>query len=276
MYRLLLLLRRAFFNSLMNGAFGLAKAAAYSGLLSLFPLLSAIAAILVQANAEAVSNYLAQFLFEFVPPGTAEMVEYQFTSRGERPLWLLIGALLISAWAAASLMESLMDGFRAAYRIPAGRGIVKDRMFALLMVFLTAIPAIVGSALLIFGQRVEQEILSAFGVEREGVVAFLSSILRFAFSFIAVMFNAALMYYFAPNRPMRWHYVWPGAFAATLLWLIVTLLFGWYVRNLADYNVMYGSVGGVIAMLVWMYLLAFIALFGCEFNAEYERLARAR
>ena len=59
------------------------------------------------------------------------------------------------------------------------------------------------------------------------------------------------------------------------LWLGVTVIFAWYVRNLANYNVMYGSIGGVIALIVWMYLLAAIALFGCEFNAERERI-RAR
>jgi membrane protein len=56
--------------------------------------------------------------------------------------------------------------------------------------------------------------------------------------------------------------------------LLTTSGFGWYVRNIAKYNVMYGSVGAGIALLVWMYLLAAIALIGCEFNAEYERSAR--
>ena len=69
----------------------------------------------------------------------------------------------------------------------------------------------------------------------------------------------------------RWRYVWPGAILATVLWLLATSGFGWYVRNIAHYNVMYGSVGAGIALLVWMYLMALIALFGCEFNAEYER-----
>ena len=102
MRKFLLILRRAFFNALMDGCFGIAKGAAYSGLLSLFPFLSSLAAILVQANAAAVSEYLARFLLEVVPPGTADMVRYQFTSRGQRPVWLLLGAMLLSVWAAAS------------------------------------------------------------------------------------------------------------------------------------------------------------------------------
>ena len=58
---------------------------------------------------------------------------------------------------------------------------------------------------------------------------------------------------------------------ATALWLITTAGFGWYVRHLANYNVLYGSVGTSIALLVWMYLMSLIALLGCEFNAAYER-----
>jgi membrane protein len=66
--------------------------------------------------------------------------------------------------------------------------------------------------------------------------------------------------------------VWPGAWLATILWLIATSGFAWYVRNIANYNVLYGSIGAVIALLVWMYLLAVIALVGCEYNAVRGRL----
>jgi membrane protein len=62
---------------------------------------------------------------------------------------------------------------------------------------------------------------------------------------------------------------------AAVLWFAATSAFGWYVRNLARYNVLYGSIATAIALLVWMYLLALIALFGCEFNAERERLHEA-
>ena len=60
-------------------------------------------------------------------------------------------------------------------------------------------------------------------------------------------------------------------FLATVFWLLATAGFGWYVRHLANYNVLYGSVGTSIALLVWMYLMSLIALLGCEFNAEFER-----
>jgi membrane protein len=273
----LIILRRAFFNSFLDGCWGMAKGAAYSGLLSLFPVLSSLAAILVQANAGRVSEYLARFAFEVVPPGSAELIERQFRTRGAQPLSLIVVAVILSAWAASSLMVTLMEGFRAAYRLPGGRGIVEDRMVAFALVFITAMPAIAASFLLAFGDKAEQALLGMAGwIDAGGNVAagvlLASKVSRFCISLGAIVLTSGVLYYVAPNRHQQWKNVWPGAFVATALWLAVTVIFGWYVRNLAHYNVMYGSIGGVIALIVWMYLLAAIALFGCEYNAERERV----
>jgi membrane protein len=199
------------------------------------------------------------------------MVRYQFTSRGQRPVWLLLGAMLLSVWAAASLMESLMEGFRAAYRLPTGRGILKDRMVAIVLVFVAAVPAVGASLLVLSGSRLQQFLFPASGW-MHGITQALTT----AISFGTIVLVVALLYFIGPNRPMKWRDVWPGAWIASFLWFLVTLIFSWYVENLANYNVMYGTVGGVIAMVVWIYLLSAIALFGCEFNAERERLRRAR
>ncbi len=88
--------------------------------------------------------------------------------------------------------------------------------------------------------------------------------------------SARCLYYFGPYRRQRWRYVWPGAILATVLWLAATSGFAWYAVHIAHYNVMYGSVGASIALLVWMYVLAIVALIGCEFNAEYERASAVR
>jgi len=274
-----IILRRAFVNSFLDGCWGIAKGAAYSGLLSLFPVLSSIAAILVQANADSVSEYLAGFIFEAVPPGTAELIERQFRERGAQPIGLIVVAVLLSAWAASSLMMTLMEGFRAAYRLPGGRGIVQDRIVAFTLVFISAMPAIAASVLLVFGDKLEHALVEAVsGFDADGNVAagvlLARKIARLFVSLGAIVLTTGLLYYVAPNRPQEWKHVWPGAFVATGLWLTVTAVFAWYVRNLANYNVMYGSIGGVIALIVWMYLLAAIALFGCEYNAERERVIK--
>ena len=271
--------RRTCVSAYEDNCLGIAKGAAYSALLAFFPVLGTIAAILVRANAEAVSRTLSRFLFEVVPPGTEDLVQYQFTVRGERPIWLLVIAALLSLWAASGAMISLMDGFQAAYRLPSGRPFLRQRLIAILLVFTLALPAIGASALLIFGERFERSLLPGLvgtpdGEEVKTWTEILGSMSRYGLAFVTVVLVTGLLYYFGPNCRKRFRSVWPGAFLSTVLWLGATSGFGWYVRNVARYNVMYGSIGAVIALLVWMYMMAIIALFGCEFNAERERLRR--
>ena len=260
-----------------DGCFGIAKAAAFSALLSFFPVLTSVTAILVQANAESVSRVLSQFLFDVVPPGTEELVEYQFKIRGAQPVSLLVIATLLSIWAASGLMDSLMEGFQAAYRIPSGRHFLKQRGVAILLVLVAALPAIGASALVLFGDRTERAVMGGLGLldpsgQLIGLLAWVGRLVRFSVALCSVAFVTAALYYIGPSRPQKWRSVWPGAIMATVLWLLATLAFAWYVRNLANYNLLYGSIGGVIALLVWMYLLAVIALVGCEYNAEQERM----
>jgi membrane protein len=100
-----------------------------------------------------------------------------------------------------------------------------------------------------------------------------SQIARTIVAVAAIVLGTSLLYYWGPNRPARLRSVYPGAILATALWWVTTTLFAWYVRNIANYNVLYGSVGAVVALLVWMYLLAIIALFGCEVNAQLDRVS---
>src|SRR3954466_9569255 len=146
--RLWLTLRRAGIGAYRNNCLGLAKGAAYSGLLALFPVLTTLTAILVQANAPSVSRMLSSLIFEVVPPGTEEIVLYNFTERGQRPIWLLVGATLLALWAASGVMASLMQGFRAAYRIEHDRSFLRSRGVAILLVILVALPIVTASGLI--------------------------------------------------------------------------------------------------------------------------------
>ena len=105
-----------------------------------------------------------------------------------------------------------------------------------------------------------------------GWVSLSAQSLRTIVAFGALVVGTSLLYCIGPNPPRKLRSVLPGAVLAAVLGWIATTIFGWYVRNIATYNVLYGSVGAVIALLVWMYLLSVIALIGCEFNAERDRL----
>ncbi len=276
-----LTLRAASVSAYRDNCFGIAKGAAYSALLSFFPVLTTLTALLVQANALAVSRTISRVVYEVVPPGTEQIVMQIFTRRGDQPGYLLVSAVLLSVWAASGVVLSLMEGFRAAYGIPQGRPFLQQRGIAALLVFAAVFPVVVASTAIVLGNRAEEWILQSMGVlprgqELKGWVSWLARVLRIATATGAIILGATLLYCMGPNPPRRAATVLPGALLATWLWWIATLGFAWYARNIANYNVLYGSVGAVIALLVWMYLLSVIALLGCEYNAQRERLRRQR
>ncbi|WP_031497340.1 YihY/virulence factor BrkB family protein [Bryobacter aggregatus] len=274
-----LILKRAAIATYRNGLIDIAKGAAFSALLSFFPVLTTLATVLVQANAERVSQSIAKFLFEVVPPGTEDVVQYAFTLRGARPNYLIAGAALLSVWSASDVVVSLMSGFQAAYRTPNARGFWQQRRVAILLVFSTLLPTIGASLLLVFGENIVTTALSWMGIlapgeALHGLAWFLTRSISLLLAVFILVVTTSWLYRFAPSLPQRWSRVWPGAIVTTVLWSLATLGFGWYVRNIATYNIMYGSIGAAIALLVWMYLLSLIALFGCAYNAEAEKLKK--
>lgn len=272
------LLQRSILSALDDNCLSIAKGAAYSALLSFFPVLTSAAAILVQTRAEFFSHMLENALREIVPPGSEDLVLQQFRATGAKPVLLLIVAAVISLWAASGVVKSMIEGFQAAYRVPRDRGILRGSAVAIALVLLSAIPLVAASLLILFGGQIERLVLTWMKVDPiwtplAWVWKLLSQIARYVLAFVTIATVTAVLYYFGPYRPQRWRYIWPGAMLATLLWLAATAGFAWYVPNIGHYNVMYGSIGAGIALLVWMYLTAIISLIGCEFNAEFERAA---
>jgi membrane protein len=272
------LLHRSVFAAFDDGCLGIAKGAAYSALLSFFPVLASAATILVQTRAQFVSRMLEEGLSQIVPPGSEDLVMQQFRVTGARPVSLLIVAFAISVWAASGVIKSLLEGFQIIYRIPRSRSFLQTQGVSIGMVFLAAFPLVCATGLMIFGSQVESTMLAWLKVDPilsplSGLMRAVSRGARYLLAFLTTVSVTCTLYLIGPYRKQRWRYVWPGAVMATIFWLLATSGFAWYVRNIGNYNVMYGSVGAGIALLVWMYLMAVIALIGCEFNAEYERAA---
>jgi membrane protein len=275
------ILRRSVVATFDDGCLGIAKGAAYSALLSFFPVLASAAAILMQIRAEFVARIIERTLSEIVPPDSVDLVVEQFRVTGSRPVALLIVAGLISVWAASGVIKSLMEGFQAAYRVPRNRGFVRQNAVAIALVLLSAAPLVCATLLIVFGNQAERAVLNWLKVDPvlnplAPTWQWLSRMARYAVALVTTVVVAAVLYYFGPYRKQLWRYVWPGATLATVLWLLATSGFAWYVRNIGHYNVMYGSVGAGIALLVWMYLISAIALLGCEFNVECERSASGK
>ncbi len=214
-------------------------------------MLTTLAAVLVQANATDVARTIAQFLFEVVPPGTEDVVLTLFVVHGERPKYVLVGAILLALWAASGAIMSMIEGFRSIYRIPSGRSFIQERAMAIFLVLVSTLPVIGASALIVFGTKAESFLMRHLGLaagdaDIQGWVELLSKALRLGLAFASFVLVTALLYYLGPNRKQTFANVFPGAVLATFLWLISTLVFSWYVRHVANYNVLYAQRGSGI------------------------------
>ena len=266
-FRFLNLLRKAVWRAFQHDAFAIAKASAYSSILTFFPTLLVLGSVLAaRRNTQAYSREISDALTKILPAGTSTAQAYLRGSSG-RSFGVLLTTSLLTLWLASGVMISWMEGFRRCYELPKIWGLVKERLIALSLVILAGIPLSFATILVAFGNRIETRILFRIGHEFSPYVYLLWMLIRWMIAILTSVSVIALIYHNAVPRTQPWHSVLPGATLATGLWFIVTMIFGWYLQNYADYSVIYGSLGVAIALLVWMYLISLVILIGAEFNA---------
>jgi membrane protein len=267
MLRSLRLLRLAIWRAFQHDAFAVAKAAAYSAILTLFPALLVVGSSL--ATSRKTSVYLREISYavgKILPAGSATALAY-LKGTTQRPVSLLVMTSLLTIWTASGVMISWMEGFRNAYQLPKTWGLVKERLIAFSLVILAGVPMTFSTILVAFGSRIEARVLFILDRELGFYVLLMWMVLRWIIAILTCIAVIALIYHNAVPRTQPWHSVLPGAVLATGMWFGATLLFGWYLNRYADYSIIYGSLGAGIALLVWMYMISLIILVGAEFNA---------
>jgi membrane protein len=268
MVRLFRSLRLALWRAFVHDAFGVAKGAAYSSIISLFPALLVVASILVafrkSANMIEAISYAVTRVF---PPGSVQTVQTYFTSAQQRPIRVLITTGLITLWTGSGVMISWMEGFRNAYELPKSWGLVKERMIAFGLVIMAGVPLTFATMLVAFGNQIELWAIGRAGHAYGAYILFFWMVLRWLIAILTSIAVMLLIYHNAVPRTQRWHTVLPGAALATAVWFPATLIFGWYVSHFAEYSLLYGSLATAIVLLIWMYIISVIVLIGAEFNA---------
>ena len=273
--RFLRLLRLALWRALNHDAFGVAKGAAYSSILSLFPMFLLVASILAASQrTEAFVREIYYAVGRVMPPGSARAAQAYFTSAQERPVRVLITTSLITLWTGSGVMISWMEGFRNAYQLPKTWGLLKERMIAFGLVIMAGVPLTFATLLVAFGTQIELWLMLYASHMYGPYILFLWAVVRWIIALLTSIAVMLLIYHHAVPRTQPWHSVLPGATLATGVWFPATALFGWYVKHFAEYSLLYGSMATAIVLLIWMYILSVIVLLGAEFNALlFPRLA---
>jgi membrane protein len=265
--RFLHLLRTATLRAFKHDAFAIAKASAYSAILTFFPALLVVGAVL--ATTHTLQMYLREIsdaLSRIMPAGRGTAQVF-LNGTTQRSAWLLFTTSLLTLWLASGVMVSWMDGFRRAYELPKTWGLIKERMISFSLVILAGVPLTFATGLVVFGSRIETAILNHLGHEFSYLVFLMWMVIRWLIAMLTSIAVIALIYHNAVPRTQPWHSVLPGSVLATAMWFAATMIFGWYLQRYADYSILYGTLGVGIALLVWMYLISLVILIGAEFNA---------
>lgn len=266
-------LRKAIVLALEHDVINTAKAAAYSGMLTLFPALAVLAATLALFPEGSTFAGEIRHTFEYVVPAdTLTLLAAMLQTRRLLSAQLVLSAVFLSLFASLGVMLSLMEGFRRAYSLPRGEwGFWQRRARALMLVPIVLFPLALATLILVFGRLIEVWMVDAANHNLRFLVLLLWRLVRWATALTTSIAVLGALYHFGTKRGEHWLRVMPGAVAATLAWFPTTLAYGWYVTRVANYSRFYGSFGAGIATLVWLYITCFAALLGAELNGVLFR-----
>jgi membrane protein len=263
-------LRRAFWQAFQHGQFSVAKGAAYSSILTLFPAFLVVTSILEASHqTEGFLQQISGAVGWVLPPGSRAVALSFFQTKQHHATRIIYSASIVTLLAASGVMISWMDGFRKAYGMANTWGFWKERAIALYLVLLAFMPLGFATILVAFGDQVENWVQAETMHLFKPLVLLVWDGVRWAIALLTAIALMALMYHHGLPKTQSWRRVLPGAVMAGVLWFPATLLFGWYVRDYATYSVVYGSLSAAIALLVWLYIVSVIVLLGAEMNAQF-------
>jgi membrane protein len=247
---------------------GLAAEQAYYYLLALFPLLILLLSILPYLNIDIQTAM--DTIKTFMPTETVEVIEENIINiLSERNGGLLTFGFLGTIWSASNGMNAFIHSMNIAYDVKETRNFIKARFISIILTLGLVVAFIVMLGLPVFGKVIIDLLQQVISLPEE--MQSLFSLLRWIIAVVVITLVLTFLYRFAPNKSFPIKHVIPGAVTATVLWLGISLGFSFYVSNFANYSSTYGSLGGVIILMLWLYLSGLIFVIGGEINAILHR-----
>ena len=251
---------------------GLAAQAAYYFFFSLFPILLFLAPLLgVIGDKQENFNWVVGQLRQAVPGEASALIDNVVRSVvfAEGAPGLISTGALLAVWAGSNVFGALMDSLNEAYDVKETRPWWKRKLIAVASVFGIGGTILLTSVVFIAGDWIVGWMGDHMGLAEQTQQVWAWA--RIPISFAMLVGLAWLSFFFLPNIRQSKRHVLAGAVLTTVLWVLVTLLFRFYVQNFANYNATYGTIGGVIALLTWMYFSMVVFLVGGELNSELHR-----
>jgi membrane protein len=268
-YRVGPLIRATAREVLDDDIMGLAAQTAYYFFFSLFPLFLFAAPLLgIIGDKQRIIDRVMTQLAGTLPGDAIDLVRgvVQDVVLAEGAPGLVSVGALLAAWAGSNIFNGLIEALNRAYDITEGRKWWKKRLLALASVIAAGLVLLTATTIMLGGESIVDWLGDRLGLGSGAVSVW--KVVQYPIALLLLVATAWMIYYFLPNLRQDRRQVLVGAVVATVLWIVVTLLFRAYVVNFGSYSRTYGTVGGVIALLTWMYLSMLVLLIGGELNAE--------
>ena len=249
---------------------GHAAELAYYFLLALFPMLIFLTSLVgfLPGLREAIFTGLAKF----VPGEAMRLVSETLSDVTRRRSGGLISFGVLGAlWAASGGVTAVMGTLNTAYDAREERSFWKVRLIAIGLTIMLALLVVSGTALIMFGDRLAAWFAAQIGMGTAFTVVW--GVVHYLVGLALLFLGLELIYYFGPNVEQDWKWVTPGAIFAVVSMVVASLLFSLYLRFAPDYSATYGSLGAVIVLMLWLYLMGAVILIGGEINAEIAHAA---
>ncbi len=261
-------------NELYNSD-GLTHAAsiAYYALLSFFPIVLLALSVLGEMTSDATErDAVIRFIFRYFPRQfdfISGQVEALSTSRVTFGFWGIVALV----WASLGVFNAVTSAVNHAWAVEKRRSFLGHRLIGFLMMVSAGLVLMLGLVIASLVRIAETRLCEAF--TRSPWLDWLSGLLASYVATLLLIGCVALIFYFIPNTKVRFRDVWPGAILVGVLWRAAFLLFSWYASDLATWNVIHGSIAGVVVFMLWIYVSAVILIYGVEMTANYARLQDA-
>ncbi|WP_409304343.1 YihY/virulence factor BrkB family protein [Peribacillus sp. SCS-155] len=253
-------------------ATGLAAEQSYYYMLAIFPLLILLLSIVPYFNIDP--QKALNFMSSIMPSDTSDIFKENVVKIvSERNGGLLTFGILGTIWSASNGMNAFIHSMNVAFDVEETRSFFKTRLVSIALTFGLIVAFLVALVLPVFGNVLIDLIKYIIPVPQQ--LEFLFSILRWVIAIVVISIVLAFMYRFAPNKHYPFRQVIPGAIVATVLWQLISLAFSFYVNHFGNYTSTYGSIGGVIVLMLWFYLTGLALVIGGEINALNHRNAAA-
>jgi membrane protein len=247
-----------------NDIAGLAAQIAYYFLLSLFPLLIFVFSLLPYLPVD--QGDLLGVIGDFAPGETMKMIEENLSEiMSNRHGGLLSISIIATIWSASNGMNAIVKSLNRAYDVDETRSFIVIRLMSIVLTLGMIVVFVVALLLPVFGKQIGLFLFSQFGYS-EQFMAIWNGI-RWAISPLILFIVFVGLYYFAPSKKIRCLSAIPGAVFATVGWVLASLAFSFYVGSFGNYSATYGSIGGIIVLMIWFYLTGIIIMIGGEINA---------